>query len=179
MGHLCLSGAGQGPFGGKIWGWHWFRIKISGAPLMPALMDLCSHHFTQSSTYHWAKMLPTFLSFSEVLKIEQKCAAFLQNLDWYYCLDGHSLYYPPNENNFSFHFRRSKLLLVWEKGGGKKFARSQWDLSIQHEIYIRWIIHLFWTSRLPRNQASKFDPSHYCSQNWDFFYKTWLDFAEL
>ena len=61
---------------------------------MPALMDLCSHHFTQSSTYRWAKMLPTFLSVSEVLKIEQKCAAFLQNLDRYYCLDGHSLYYP-------------------------------------------------------------------------------------
>ena len=41
---------------------------------MPALMDLCSHHFTQSSTYRWAKMLPTFLSFSEVLKIEKKNA---------------------------------------------------------------------------------------------------------
>ena len=91
---------------GKIWAWHWFRIKISGAPLIPSLMDPCSHHFTQSSTYQRAKMLrPNPLK--SFLKILQSHRVFV-----IFTLSTH----------LSFLFLKSKLdqfevrmLSVWER----------------------------------------------------------------
>ena len=129
MGHLCLSLPGKGRCAhlwGKIWAWHWFRIKISGAPLMPSLMDPCSHHFTQSSRYQGAKMLRpnSRKHFLEIMSPE------------FCCKNGKSRAF---ETIFLIH-------IFWWEGAfcPKKFAQylqGHWAGNLQ----FLWIIYLFST----------------------------------
>ena len=102
--------------------------KYQEPPLMPSLMDPCSHHFTQSSRYQGAKMLRpnSRKHFLEIMSPE------------FCCKNGKSRAF---ETIFLIH-------IFWWEGAfcPKKFAQylqgpGHWAGNLQ----FLWIIHLFST----------------------------------